>query len=62
MTQGSKLYYLSFSWFAVTQLYVNNINFNVSMNVFAPLSPVPSSSIIPSYGGYEPPQIEVRTK
>lgn len=47
------------SWFAVTQLYVNNIKFNVSMNVFAPMSPVPSSNIIPSYLGYEPPQIEV---
>lgn len=55
-------YDIFFSWFAVTQLYVNNVKFNVSVNVFAPMVPVPSSNIIPSPWSDEPVSIQVSTQ
>ncbi|KAG0725222.1 hypothetical protein GWK47_004761 [Chionoecetes opilio] len=48
------------SWFAVTQLYVNNVKLNISVNVFAPMVPVPSSNIItPGLQSDDPISIQV---
>lgn len=47
------------SWFAVTQLYVNNVEYNVSVNVFAPMVPVPSSSIIQSSWSDDPFSVKI---
>ncbi|XP_071520445.1 uncharacterized protein [Panulirus ornatus] len=42
------------SWFAVTQLYVHNVKQNVSVNVYAPMVPVPIGDIIHTSKADEP--------
>lgn len=39
-------FFFLFSWFAVTQLYLHNVKKDVSVNVYAPMVPVPASDII----------------
>ncbi|KAK8735709.1 hypothetical protein OTU49_005278, partial [Cherax quadricarinatus] len=47
------------SWFAVTQLHVHDIKKNISVDVFAPMVPVPSSDIIQPSQPNEPVLIMV---
>ena len=46
----------------MTQLYLHNVKFNVSVNVFAPMVPVPKSNIIPSPRKDGQISIQVSTK